>query len=356
MSKPTISRIPPPACLALAAALLFGAATPAAKLLIEHVQPQLLAGLLYLGSGMGLLLVSLATKALQRPEQNTKLRRKDIPWLAGAVAFGGIAGPLLMMIGLSTTAAGSASLLLNMEAVFTALIAWFVFKENFDRRIFFGMVAIVFGGILLSWPPGGGLALSVGSLAIVGCCFCWALDNNVTRNISDADPVQIASIKGLVAGLVNCTIALFYGASLPGITTLANAAIVGFLGYGISLVLYIKALRHLGTARTGAYFATAPFVGAILSLLFLHETLTASLLIASVFMALGVWLHLTETHEHKHSHTEVEHEHLHYHDAEHQHQHEPGTESGEPHSHTHKHPAVTHSHPHYPDMDHRHEH
>ncbi|MBX9685255.1 MAG: DMT family transporter [Candidatus Obscuribacterales bacterium] len=307
-----------PASIALGAALLFGASTPAAKLLIGQIHPQLLAGLFYLGSGCGLYLWSIGSKAFRPQAQETKLVASDLPWLGGAVLFGGIVGPLLLMIGLAITPAGAASLLLNMEAVFTALLAWFAFKENFDRRIFLGMVSIVIGSMLLAWQPGAVLPLSLGSLAIIGACFCWALDNNLTRNISDADPMQIAAIKGLVAGFVNVGIALLGTVRhLPGTLFLIEAGLVGFLGYGVSLVLFIKALRYLGTARSGAYFSTAPFAGAILSLLFLYEALTVNLLMAAVFMAIGVWLHLTETHEHQHSHVEEEHEHLHSHDEHH---------------------------------------
>ncbi|MBX9569367.1 MAG: DMT family transporter [Candidatus Obscuribacterales bacterium] len=354
--NPSKRLVIPPAYYALASALLFGASTPAAKLLIGQVHPQLLAGLLYFGSGLGLLLVGTIFKAFQVGGREPNLRRSDLPWLAGAIVFGGVAGPLLLMTGLTSTPGGAASLLLNMEAVLTALLAWFAFKENYDRRIILGMISIVVGSIVLTWQPGAMHSVSFGSLAIIGACFCWALDNNLTRNISDADPIQIAAIKGLVAGLVNVGIAVVGGSHLPtGLVVLA-ASLVGFLGYGVSLVLFIKALRYLGTARTGAYFSTAPFAGAVLSLLFLHEPLTVDLLAATSFMAFGVWLHLTELHEHEHSHTEEEHEHLHTHDEHHQHEHDPEIASGEPHSHRHKHVAITHSHPHYPDTQHRHAH
>jgi drug/metabolite transporter (DMT)-like permease len=356
MNKKLQPKFFPPAYIALTAALLFGASTPAAKLLIGHVSPLLLAGLLYLGSGLGLLLLSAVSKAIRGPGQETKLKKADVPWLAGAVLFGGILGPLLLMVGLKSTSGGAASLLLNMEAVFTAVLAWFAFKENFDRRIFLGMVAIVAGSLLLSWQPGAAFVISMGSLAIIAACFCWALDNNLTRHISDSDPVQIAAIKGLFAGLVNTTIALAVGQTLPSLPVFAAATIVGFFGYGVSLVLFIKALRHMGTARTGAYFSTAPFVGAILSLILLQEPLSVNLAAAGLLMGLGVWLHLTETHDHEHSHPEEEHEHLHYHDEHHQHEHASDTKSGEPHSHRHKHVPITHSHPHYPDIEHRHEH
>lgn len=357
MKTETKKKTVTPATLALGAALLFGASTPAAKLLIGQISPQLLAGLLYLGSGLGLILLfGISSKPSGHSGQEKGLTRSDLPWLGGAILFGGIAGPLLLMSGLAVTPAGTASLLLNLEAVFTALLAWFAFKENFDRRIFLGMLAIVVGSILLTWQLGGAFSLSLGALAIIGACFCWALDNNLTRNVSDADPMQIAGIKGLVAGFVNLGIALGTGSHLPGILLLIKAGIVGFLGYGVSLVLFIKALRYLGTARSGAYFATAPFVGAVLSLLFLHEMVTINLLMAATFMAVGVWLHLTETHEHQHSHPEQEHNHLHSHDEHHQHEHDSEIAFGEPHSHWHKHVSISHSHPHFPDTHHRHEH
>ncbi len=346
-----------PALIALGAAFLFGASTPAIKLLVGQVHPQLLAGLLYLGSGMGLLLIGLFTKAFTAGSKHkVKLQSSDLLWLTSAIVFGGIVGPILLMLGLCNTRGGEASLLLNMESVFTAVLAWFIFKENFDRRIFIGMLAIVVGSIFLTWQPSAMFKISVGSLAIMGACLGWALDNNFTRNISSIDPMRIAAIKGLVAGLINCLIALAYGNHLPSVAILALVAAIGLLGYGVSLVLFIKALRYLGASRTSAYFSTAPFVGAILSILFLHEPVTTNLSIASCFMIFGVWLHLTEVHEHEHVHTEEEHEHLHWHDEHHGHEHAPGIILDEPHSHWHKHMTIKHSHPHYPDQEHRHVH
>lgn len=352
--KPTLNK---GASFALLASILFGASTPAAKLLIGQISPQLLAGLLYLGSGLGLTLLSFLTRAFQTSSsQERTLSGRDLPWLGGAVVFGGILGPLLLTTGLNTTSAGTASLLLNLEAVFTALLAWFAFKENFDRRIFAGMVAIIVGSVILAWQPGAAIAVSLGALFISGACFCWAVDNNLTRNISNADPVQISAIKGLVAGAANTSIALAAGHTLPPVQFLLAAGFVGFLGYGISLVLFIHALRQLGTARTGAYFSTAPFAGALLSVLLLGEPLTLIFLSASGFMALGLWLHLTEVHVHEHHHSEEEHEHLHTHDEHHQHEHEPGVSTEDPHTHWHRHEPLTHSHPHFPDTHHRHDH
>lgn len=338
---------------ALASAALFGASTPLAKLLVGEVQPLALAGLLYLGSGIGLLGWFLLRK---RGERATNLSRADLPWLAGAILAGGIVGPALLMYGLTRTDGATASLLLNLEAVLTASIAWIVFRENVDRRVFLGMVAIVAGGVVLSWdemPRAGGLA---GPLLIAGACLAWAIDNNLTRRVSGGDAVTIAGLKGLVAGAANLSLALFQGASLPGTGILASAAAVGFFGYGISLVLFVVALRNLGTARTGAYFSVAPFFGAVLALLVLRESPSTAFWIAAALMALGVWLHLTERHEHEHLHEPMEHTHPHVHDEHHQHGHGFAWQGDEPHAHPHAHRRMRHSHPHYPDLHHRHDH
>lgn len=348
---------PPGIGPALLAALLFGASTPLAKGLVANVAPVMLAGLLYAGSGLGLGLW-LLIRGLRPREADAEatLQRRDLPWLAGAVLFGGVLGPVLLMLGLASTPASSASLLLNLESVLTALVAWVVFRENVDRRIFLGMFVIVAGGVLLSWmqaPPAG---LPWGALAIAAACACWAIDNNLTRAVSGGDPVQIAAIKGGVAGTINIVAALALGHRLPNTLQLASAGAIGLMGYGISLVAFVFALRHLGAARTGAYFSTAPFVGAGLSLLLLREVPGISFWIAGGLMGLGVWLHVSERHEHEHTHEALEHEHLHSHDDHHQHAHPNGVDGSEPHSHPHTHAPLTHSHPHYPDLHHRHGH
>jgi drug/metabolite transporter (DMT)-like permease len=338
---------------ALLAAALFGVSTPLAKLLLGQMSPVLLAGLLYLGSGVGLTLV----RAL-RPgtKHEAPLTRKDLPWLAGAVLAGGVAGPVLLMVGLSTTPGASATLLLNLEGVLTALLAWFVFRENCDRRIALGMALIVSGGLLLSWQNGPGATLPLGSLAICGACLCWAIDNNLTQKVSAGDPLQVTAIKGAVAGAVNVALGLVLGGRLPQGGPLAGAMFVGFLGYGCSLVLFVLALRHIGTARTGAYFSLAPFVGAAVSLALLREPVGPLFFAATGLMGVGVWLHLTERHEHEHNHELLEHTHRHVHDAHHQHEHPPGVDPKQPHTHPHVHGPLTHTHPHYPDIHHRHGH
>ena len=282
------------------------------------------------------------------------LRRADLPWLAAVVASGGVAGPLLLMFGLASTDAASASLLLNLEGLATMGLAWVAFRENVDRRLLLGALAILAGAALLSWS--GGIGLSRGALLIAGACLAWGVDNNLTRRLSSADPVRIAMVKGLVAGSVNLALALLQGAALPGPGAVLAAGIVGFLGYGVSLALFILGLRHLGTARTGAYFSLAPFVGAALAVAVLGEPPSARLLLAAGLMALGLWLHLAERHEHDHQHEPEEHEHRHVHDEHHRHAHVSGELAGEPHAHRHRHEPLVHRHPHYPDLHHRHEH
>ena len=339
------------------AALLFGASTPLAKLLIADVSPIVLAGLLYAGSGLGLgLWLLLRRLRPNNPSAEAGLQRRDIPWLAGAVFTGGVVGPVLLMLGLASTPASTASLLLNLESVLTALLAWVVFRENVDFRIFLGMVVIVAGGVLLSWTQAPRAGLPWGAFAIAGACACWAIDNNLTRAVSGGDPVQIAAIKGGLAGAINIAVALCMGHRLPDAALVLAAGAIGLAGYGISLVAFVLALRHLGSARTGAYFSTAPFVGAALSLVLLREAPSFGFWIAGGLMALGVWLHISEHHEHEHTHEAMEHEHLHAHDEHHQHTHDVPWDGREPHSHPHRHEPMIHSHPHYPDLHHRHGH
>src|SRR4051812_48285007 len=336
---------------ALGAALLFGASTPLAKLLLGDVSPWLLAGLLYLGSGIGLALLL----ALQRGER-PGLAAGDWRWLAGAVLSGGVLGPGLLMWGLSRMPASGAALLLNAEAVFTALLAWFVFRENFDRRIALGMGLIVAGAAVLSWPGDAGFGAVAPALAVLGACFAWGIDNNLTRKVALADARFVAMVKGLAAGATNTALALALGAQLPAIAVAAMAGLLGFAGYGISLALFVRALRELGTARTGAYFSTAPFAGAALGLLLLEETVTWNFAVASVLMACGVWLHLTERHAHVHAHEPVEHTHEHEHDQHHRHDHAEPLGPDVRHTHDHRHEGLPHSHPHSPAAHHRHEH
>lgn len=346
----------PGAAFALTSAVLFGASTPFAKLLLGNgITPWLLAGLLYLGSGVGLTIMLIVRRALALGGSEASLTAADLPWLVLIVISGGVVGPLLLMVGLASAPASSASLLLNLEGLATMVIAWIVFRENVDRRLMFGAAAILSGAILLSWQ-GGPSGFGLGSLAISGACLAWGIDNNLTRRLSASDPSQIAIIKGLAAGTANLALALMAGAYLPSAREIAGAALIGFLGYGVSLMLFVLGLRHLGAARTGAYFSSAPFVGALLSIAIFSEPLTLHFIGAGVLMAVGLYLHLVEVHQHEHTHEAMEHEHRHIHDAHHQHAHSPDDPPGEPHSHRHRHEPLTHWHAHYPDLHHRHSH
>lgn len=338
---------------ALGAAVLFGGGTPLAKLLLGNVNPWMLASLFYLGSGCGL--------GLYRRWRNAApvaMPANERPWLAGAIVSGGVVGPVLLMYGLTHMSAASASLMLNAESVFTALIAWIAFKENVDRRIALGMLAIVAGALVLSWPGNADFAGAVPALAVLGACLAWGLDNNLTRRVSLNDAAWLASVKGLAAGSVNLALALLVGAPLPPWPLILGAGVVGFAAYGVSLVLFIVGLRHLGTARAGAYFSVAPFFGALLAVLLLDEPLSIPLMVAGFMMGIGVWLHLTERHQHFHTHEPVEHDHTHRHDEHHQHSHaEAGHAAGaKSHRHTHRHEALAHDHAHFPDAHHRHQH
>ncbi|HEX2940249.1 MAG TPA: EamA family transporter [Rhodopila sp.] len=343
------------AALGIVSAALFGASTPLAKLLLGNMDPWMLAGLLYLGSGIGLAAVHFGRRFLGIEPPEAPLRRADLPWLGMVILAGGVIGPLLLMLGLSVTPASSAALLLNIEGLATMGIAWVVFREHTDRRIVLGAFLILAGAVLLSWQ-GAVDGVGWGALAIAGACVAWGTDNNLTRKLSSADPVQIAMLKGLTAGTVNLCLALWHGAALPPVLPLFGGGLVGFFGYGVSLVLFVLALRHLGSARTGAYFSTAPFIGAVLALILFGEPITVRLVAAAILMGAGLWLHLMEHHEHEHQHEEMVHEHTHVHDAHHQHTHGPHDPPHGPHVHVHRHPPMRHRHPHYPDLHHRHPH
>lgn len=339
---------------ALGAALLFGAGTPLAKLLLSEVGPWMLAALFYMGSGIGLTIYRKVTRSVP-----VKLPPGEAGWLAGATIAGGVIGPVLLMLGLTGMPASGASLLLNAEGVFTALLAWIAFRENFDRRIALGMAAIAAGALLLGWPEEVSFSGLWPALSILGACVAWGIDNNLTRKVSLNDATWIASIKGLVAGSVNLVLAVAVGDHLPSTPVLGGALLVGFLAYGVSLALFVVGLRHLGTARTGAYFSVAPFFGAALALAS-GEAVTLHLLMAGLLMALGVWLHLTEKHGHAHLHELMDHEHEHTHDDHHIHDHpdQPGLAllPGQKHTHRHHHESSEHAHAHFPDAHHRHIH
>lgn len=343
---------------AIASATLFGGSTAAAKALLGDVNPIILAGLLYLGSGIGLALLMGIGRIAGVGAITLRLARRDIPSLAGAIASGGVAAPILFMWGLSRTSASAVSLLLNLEGVLTVFLAWAVFHENFGRRAVFGLILVVSGALLLSISPGtGGRTGLLGILTVVAASFAWAVDNNLTRRVSAGNPAAIAGMKGLFAGTVTLVIARALGHPLPGPGLVLTACVVGLLGYGVSIALFVLSLRNIGAARTGTFYSTAPFIGALASLVFLGEPAGVLLMPVAVLMALGVWLQISEEHAHLHRHEPVTHDHPHQHDDRHHaHDHPEALSSKSRHSHPHTHDEKEHDHVHYPDSHHSHRH
>ena len=342
------------ALLGLLAAALFGASAPVCKRLLPDTGPILLAGLLYLGAGLGLSLYRALAPGAADPAREAALRRADAWPLAGIVVAGGLVGPVLMLFGLWRMSALSGSLLLNLEAPFTILLAVGLFGEHLGRRAGLGAALVVGGGVLLAVRPGELRGDALGALAIAGACLAWALDNNLTQRLSLRSPVLVVRIKTLSAGAGSLALALALGHRLPSAGVVLAALLVGSLSYGASILLDAHALRLLGAAREAAFFATAPFLGALLSIPLLGDRLGAVDVAAGLLMAAGVVALLREHHSHEHTHDHIEHEHAHVHDEHHRHDHDgPVTE---PHSHPHRHEPLTHAHPHAPDLHHRHRH
>ena len=337
---------------ALGAAALFGASTPAAKLLLRDLSPLMLSALLYLGAALALSAYRSFPAFASREAQ---IRRGDLPPIGGIIFFGGILGPIMMLLGLQRLSAITGSLLLNLEGPFTALIAVGLMGEHLGRRELFAAATIMLGGVLVSCRQGHVGGSWIGAVEIAAACLGWAIDNNLTQRVSLRDPVAIARIKTLAAGSCVLGIALWQGGGkVPGATSLLCAGAVGALGYGVSIVLDVKALRMLGAARESAYFATAPFVGALLSMVIFRELPQPPELAGATLMIIGVAILVRASHGHRHTHEGLFHEHLHVHDTHHQHEHENlGTE---PHSHPHLHPPATHDHAHVSDLHHRHSH
>jgi len=342
---------------ALAAALLFGASAPLCKVLLGDAAPLALAALLYLGSGTGLASWMLLRRLTGgRREAGLRLRGMDGLTLGGAVLAGGVLAPVLFLAGLSRTPAFTASLLLNLELVFTSLLAWLLFREGFEGRVAAGLVCVLAGCVLLGWPARGFQGLSSGALAVAGACLCWGLDNNLTQRLAYRNSLQIAAVKGLAGGAVNGILALSLGQAFPLGLPLLAALVVGLAGYGLSLVLFVVSLGRIGTARTVGVFAAAPFAGAALSIWMLGEAVTPGLLLAALVVVAGLVVALGGRHAHRHTHEVATHAHLHSHDDHHRHEHAGNEPDGEHHDHLHGHESVAHGHPHFPDTHHRHSH
>lgn len=341
---------------ALMAALLFGASAPFAKLLLGDIQPVMLAALLYLGCGWGLLAVKIIRDYGARPvSREAGLARADAPWLAGAVLAGGVAAPIILMFSLKSTPAATASMLLNFEGAATSLIALAVFREALGRRVWAAIGLITLASIILSWNSGGDWGLSPGAAGILLACILWGLDNNFTRNISAKDPATIVIVKGVAAGSVSLAIALLTGEIMPSAPAIIKALILGLFSYGLSILLFVIAMRSLGAARTSAFFSSAPFIGAVISMLIFREWPGSAFLISLPIMLAGTALILREEHAHLHLHPRYEHDHRHKHDdGHHSHPHDDGW--AEEHSHRHIHEEIEHRHTHTPDIHHRHMH
>jgi drug/metabolite transporter (DMT)-like permease len=335
-------------------AALFGLSSPIAKLLLKDISPVALAGMLYLGSFLGLLFYSILTSGNKQQIKTERLERKDIPWLAGAILAGAVIAPISQMLGLSLVSGFSVSLLLNLEGLATCLIAILFFHENSGKRFWLAMACMTIAGVLLSWNPENSRFNIAGPLLILLAVVCWGLDNNFTRQISDKNPVQIAWIKGLAGGIISLSVALILGSRIHLDITIIFALLLGAFSYGVSLVLFIKALKGLGSSRTGAFFSLGPFIGALASVLILREWIGWVMFPAFLLMAGGVWLVIGERHDHDHLHEAVTHTHLHRHDdLHHLHEH---PEQVREHVHEHSHEETSHCHAHWPDIQHRHVH
>lgn len=312
-----------PTLMAAIGAILFGASAPFSKVLLGDIGPVTLAGLLYLGSGIGLSTLIMLRKLKGGHDERLSLSKKDMPWLAGSVLAGGICAPIALLWGLSNTSAATGSLLLNFECVATSMIAFFFFREYLNRRILLAIGAITAASLVLSLGTEGGFGVSVGALGVLAACIFWGVDNNLTRKISAKDPAAIGAIKGLAAGSVNFTLGMIISTALPPAGAALSAMAVGCVSYGISIMLFIVAMRGLGAARTSAWFGIAPFAGVLLSFLVFHDLPGLRFFVALPLMIAGAALLFGEEHSHVHSHAAVEHEHPHFPgDVEHGHSHD----------------------------------
>ncbi|HXE97914.1 MAG TPA: EamA family transporter [Dongiaceae bacterium] len=340
--------------LAILSAALFGVSPVFCKLLIGDMSPALLAGLLYLGSGIGLHLLIL----FQRKNSMKELRRLSPRHrlnLLGAILSGGVIAPLCLTYGIKYGTASEVTLLLNLETVATTVIAWLIFKEHIGPRVWTGKILILIAACIVVLKAQGGLAFSLSGLLIVLACIFWGIDNNLTRDVEELSSTVLAGIKGFGAGICTIVLALLFS---PGKATnyqIGGALVIGALSYGMSLVLFVEALRKIGSARTATFFAIGPFIGMLLSVAMLGERPPAAYWFAGSLMLVGIFLLYREMHRHLHVHGAIAHCHTHIHDEHHRHDHAEN-ETSEPHEHFHTHQPITHSHVHWPDVHHRHEH
>jgi drug/metabolite transporter (DMT)-like permease len=336
--------------IGLCAAISFGASAPLAKRLLDDVRPQMLAGLLYLGAFVALVLVGRSKRS------EAHVRRTDAPCLAGMILAGGIVAPVLLLVGLERVSGVTGSLLLNLEGPFTIAVGVWIFREHLPLGSWVGAGIVFVGATVLGLGGREAHPDWLGIVLIAAACAGWAIDNNLTQALTVRDPLAIVRIKTGVAGTVNLALALLIGQRFPALGVLAAVLGLGAVSYGLSVYLDALALRLLGAAREAAVFAVAPFAGALLAPLLLPESFGVQEIVAGMLMAVGVAVLLGERHDHVHAHEHLVHEHVHVHDEHHQHEHPPGTSSEGPHSHVHRHEALVHSHPHVSDVHHRHPH
>ncbi|MEX1377314.1 MAG: DMT family transporter [Eubacteriales bacterium] len=340
--------------IAILAAALYGISAPASKLLLDYINPLFMAALLYIGAGLGMWVYFSINKIITKQKSEANLSKKEIPYIIAMVLLDIIA-PILLLLGLQRTTAGTASLLNNFEIVATSMIALVVFKESIGKRQWIAMALIIIASAILTFGANDSFSLSFGSIFILLACLSWGFENNCTRQLSLKDPVQIVIIKGFGSGIGALIVCAVWGEFTTDIFYILCALILGFVAYGLSILFYIFAQRSLGAARTSIYYSIAPFIGVLLSWLILKEKITANFLVALSIMIFATYFMITELHSHKHVHKTITHNHKHRHDDEHHNHTHDGIIEGY-HSHEHTHEEVEHSHSHYPDEHHRHEH
>ncbi|MDF2942173.1 MAG: conserved rane protein of unknown function [Herbinix sp.] len=339
--------------MAILAAILYGISAPVSKLLLVEIPPTLMAALLYLGAGFGMLSVNIIKRMGQKEQLEARITKKELPYILGMVVLD-IGAPVFLMLGLAMTTSANVSLLNNFEIVATSMIALFVFKEAVGKRMWLAITFITISSFVLTLDTSS-FSFSTGSIFVLMACVCWGFENNCTRMLSVKNPLQIVVIKGFGSGFGALLLSFVNRQCSSNIKYILFTMLLGFVAYGLSIYFYIKAQRDLGAARTSVYYAAAPFIGVLISWSIFHEGITGKFLIALVIMLIGTYLTVSEVHKHLHTHTPLTHEHKHNHEEEHhKHTHVPGV-VGE-HSHVHKHEGIIHNHVHTPDMHHNHNH
>ncbi len=340
--------------MAILAAGLYGISSPVSKLLLVEIPPTLMAALLYLGAGFGMLAVNMIKVFSKKEQIEAKITKKELPYVVGMILLD-IAAPVFLMIGLTMTASANASLLNNFEIVATSLIALFIFREAIGKRMWLAILFITLSSIVLSVKDFSSFSFSAGSIFVLLACVCWGFENNCTRMLSLKDPLQIVVVKGFGSGIGSLIISMILKEYSSNILYIFLALLLGFIAYGLSIFFYIKAQRNLGAVRTSSYYATAPFIGVLISWLVLKEGITGTFIIALAIMLIGTYFAVSEKHSHLHAHLKETHEHKHNHyDGHHNHSHI--SEIVGEHSHEHIHEACEHNHAHLPDMHHMHTH